>query len=435
MEKVNIALDVFCIIICLFLLLHPIRRNASGKENRYFLLACAFNITMILGDLSDWCCNGLAQPWYPAALHIGQFIYYTSVPLLMLSVWKYVAIYLSAYTTIPKVCHRILYLLAAVHLIGCILTPFTGMYYVITADNIYQRGNLVFIASLIPICTYLFILFFTLKNRKAMSFHVFIALLSNVWLPMLGHLILNLFRGIGALNPCITLALLLVFLNIQMDKEIEYERNKRKLDQAQMTLMLSQIKPHFLYNSLTAIRRLCEVDPTDAREAINDFALFLRTNMYAISDSLPIPFEQELLHTKSYLQLEQRRFEDALNVVYALETTNFCLPALTLQPIVENAVLHGIRKKDGGGTVRIHTAEEAHHFIITVADDGAGFQPDTITNRENIGLNNVSKRLQILCGGKLQIDSSPGQGTTVTILIPKERDGQERGKDWLKKEE
>ena len=359
----------------------------------------------------------------PTALRIGQFVYYVSVVPLMLSVWNYVSIYVSAYAPVPKFCHRILNTLACIHLIGCILTPFTGMYYVITDANIYQRGSLVFIASLVPICTYLLILILTLKNRRSMSAPVLIALLSNVWLPMLGHLVQNLFRGIGVLNPCITLALLLVFLNIQMDKELQYERDKRKLDQAQMTLMLSQIKPHFLYNSLTAIRRLCEIDPKDAREAINDFSLFLRANMDSISNQLPISFEQELLHTRSYLNLEQRRFDDALAVVYEFETTDFCLPPLTLQPIVENAVLHGIRKKDGGGTVRIHTSENESHFIVTVTDDGVGFDPDASAHPPSVGLLNVSKRLEILCGGKLRIDSAPERGTKVTILIPKEREG------------
>jgi len=424
MEKVNIALDLYSIVVCLFLIVHQKQRKASGPANHWFMLACIFNIAMILGDLSDWCCNGLARPWYPAALHIGQFVYYVSIAPLMLSVWNYVCAYVSAYAPAPKLYGRILNLLAAAHLLGCILTPFTGMYYVIDAQNIYHRGDFVFIASLVPIFSYILIVALTLQNRRSMTGHVVTALLSNVWLPMLGHLIQNIFRGVGVLNPCITLALLLVYFNIQLELELQYERDKRELDQAQMTLMLSQIRPHFLYNSLTAIRRLCEDDPQDARAAINDFSLFLRANIDFISNQTLIPFEQELRHIRSYLNLEQRRFEDSLSVDYNLEITDFCLPALSLQPVVENAVLHGIRKKEDGGTVRISTSETPDHYVVTVTDDGAGFDPGAIAGQEHIGLKNVSRRLELLCKGELLIDSAPGCGTKATILIPREGENE-----------
>jgi len=424
MEKVNIALDIYSIAVCLFLITHMTQRKRMGRAGRCFLFACVFDIVMILGDLSDWCCNGLARPWYPAALQIGQFVYYVSIVPLMLSVWKYVSNYVSAYASVPKLCDRILYLLSAVHLLGCVLTPFTGMYYIIDEQNIYHRGGLVFVASLVPICSYILIVALTLKNRRQIAPRVIAALMSNVWLPMVGHLVQNLFRGVGALNPCITLALLLVYLNVQQEMELQYERDMRELEETKTALMLSQIKPHFLYNSLTAIRRLCEDDPKDARAAINDFSLFLRANMDFISNQTLIPFEQELRHIQSYLNLEQRRFEDSLSVDYNLEITDFCLPALSLQPVVENAVLHGIRKKEDGGTVRISTSETPDHYVVTVTDDGAGFDPGAIAGQEHIGLKNVSRRLELLCKGELLIDSAPGCGTKATILIPREGENE-----------
>ena len=175
---------------------------------------------------------------------------------------------------------------------------------------------------------------------------------------------------------------------------------------------------------MTAIRRLCEVDPKEAKDAVNDFSLFLRANMDSISHQLPVPFEQELMHTRSYLNLEQRRFDDDLAVIYEFGTMDFCLPALTLQPIVENAVLHGIRKKDGGGTVRVQTAEQEYYYTVTVTDDGVGFDKAAIANRPNIGLNNVSRRLELLCGGRLEIESTPGHGTKATIFIPREQQNE-----------
>ena len=424
MEKINAALDVYSIIICLLMIVYLAHSKSSRRATQYFRAACAFNIVMIFGDLTDWCCNGLAQPWYPAALHIGQFIYYVSIVPLMYAVWKYVSSYISAYAPVPKLYDRIFQVLCAIHLLGCALNPFTGVYYVISEKNIYYRGSLVFVASLVPICAYLMILVLTLLNRKFLAPREITALSSYVWLPALGHMAQNLVRGLGVLNPCITMALLVMFLNIHMEMDLQYERNKRELDQTQITLMLSQIRPHFLYNSLTAIRRLCEVDPKEAKTAINDFSLFLRANMDSISHQLPVPFEQELMHTKSYLNLEQRRFDDDLAVIYEFGTMDFCLPALTLQPIVENAVLHGIRKKDGGGTVRVQTAEQEYYYTVTVTDDGVGFDKAAIANRPNIGLNNVSRRLELLCGGRLEIESTPGHGTKATIFIPREQQNE-----------
>ena len=189
-------------------------------------------------------------------------------------------------------------------------------------------------------------------------------------------------------------------------------------------IMMTQIQPHFLYNSLTVIQELCRSDPAQAEAATVQFANYLRGNMDALQTNTPIPFGQELEHTREYLALEQMRFEDKLTVRYDIQCADFALPILTLQPIVENAVRHGVRgNTDGRGEVVISTREQPDRYEITVSDNGPGFDPKAQgadQDHSHVGIQNVRQRLSQMCGGTLTLESAPGEGTRVTIALPKE---------------
>ncbi|MEG1525312.1 MAG: histidine kinase [Clostridia bacterium] len=191
--------------------------------------------------------------------------------------------------------------------------------------------------------------------------------------------------------------------------------------QNRVTMMLSQIQPHFLYNSLTAIKQLCISDPERAEEAVGDFASYLRTNLDSLSKNAIIPFTRELRHAECYLKLEQMRFGDRVQVKYDLRYLGFSLPTLTVQPLVENAVRYGITRKQKGGTITIFSDETDTNYVVRVSDDGAGFDTSAAlsTDRSHIGIENVRSRLKALCEGELILESEIGKGTTVTILIPK----------------
>lgn len=187
-------------------------------------------------------------------------------------------------------------------------------------------------------------------------------------------------------------------------------------------LSLSQIKPHFLYNAMGAIEALCDSEPQKAKQALARFSEYLRGNIDAIDRMNPIPFERELEHTRLYLEIEQLRFGNALNVCYDIRCTAFSVPALTLEPLVENAVRHGVRRNARGiGTVAIATRETGERYEVAVTDDGPGFVPSDLPDdgRNRVGIRNVRERLQSVCDGCLEIVSAPGEGTTVTIIIPK----------------
>lgn len=209
---------------------------------------------------------------------------------------------------------------------------------------------------------------------------------------------------------------------------------EKELEIANTSLMISQIQPHFLYNALNTIKYLIKRDPKAAEKAVISFSRYLRGNMDSITQKSPIPFTDELEHTKNYCDIELLRFGDKLNIIYDTPVTAFSLPALSVQPIVENAIKHGVTKKPEGGTVTVTSSEDDNHYIITVKDDGVGFDvnnPDLTPSdtHAHIGVNNVRERLENMVNAKFTIESQTGVGTCVTIKIPKKEMNTDENND------
>lgn len=199
---------------------------------------------------------------------------------------------------------------------------------------------------------------------------------------------------------------------------------EKELEIANTSLMISQIQPHFLYNALNTIKYLIKRDPKSAEKAVISFSKYLRGNMDSITQKAPIPFADELEHTKHYCDIELLRFGDKLNIVYDTPVTNFVIPALSVQPLVENAIKHGVTKKIEGGTVTVTTNEDENNYIIKIQDDGVGFDvqnPDLKPSEAHahIGVNNVRERLINMINAEFIIESQIDVGTCVTIKIPK----------------
>ena len=205
---------------------------------------------------------------------------------------------------------------------------------------------------------------------------------------------------------------------------IKNKKMKAELENSRITVMLSQIQPHFLYNSLTSVMDLCDRNPKQAKAAIADFADYLRGNLSSLKTENLISFGMELEHIEKYLRLEKLRFEDELEVVYDIQARDFMLPALSVQPLVENAVKHGVGQKIGGGTVTIHTTETENEYIICVTDDGVGFTEGEYADDggTHVGIENIKKRLDMMINARLEMESKKGIGTKACIFIPKRRD-------------
>ena len=304
---------------------------------------------------------------------------------------------------------------------------FSHLCFYIDENNHYQSGPLhtvtyVVSAILLGVC-----LFQSVRNyRTSRKRDLIIPLL--VVLTILVSVFLD--GNMGYLEQPITfltfaIVICSVFYYIWLHLRFVREHEDDLKAQQRIQIMLSQIQPHFLYNTLSAIQYLCNHNPEAAGAMTEKFSRYLLGNMSALRDDGEIPFARELEHTQIYLAIEQSRYEDLLQIEYDITCTDFKLPTLTLQPIVENAVRHGARGKKGAGTVIIATREHPDRYEITVSDDGPGFDPEAPAladdGREHIGIANVRDRLKQI-GGDLHIRSERGKGTLVTIEIPKKQE-------------
>ena len=238
------------------------------------------------------------------------------------------------------------------------------------------------------------------------------------------------FIGLFAVTMVVVLRIIPHNINVaEKAKELELQRSKleaekniveAQLKESRISIMLSQIQPHFIYNTLGTIERMCLKDPEKAFDLVRNFSLYLRGNFSELDSVAPIRFAEELKHVEYYVNIEKVRFPD-MHIVYDVEATEFVLPALSVQPLVENAIKHGLMRLETGGTVVIHSYETPTHFCVAVTDDGVGFDTSLpIDEKKHVGLRNIRGRLKAMVDGDLILESTPGVGTKAVIMIPKE---------------
>ncbi|MDD4291455.1 MAG: histidine kinase [Clostridia bacterium] len=221
-----------------------------------------------------------------------------------------------------------------------------------------------------------------------------------------------------------------IFLSISMNKTAaelrDTEKIQKELAQSRIAVMLSQIRPHFIFNTLNAIADLITEDPLKAEDAVISFSNYLRVKIDSLQDDRPVLFSDELKHIEYYVDIEKLRFENRIRFVEDVKFTDFSLPSLSLQPLVENSIKHGLLPKPEGGTITLSTRKVKNKVLITIEDDGVGFntknlrkiQTDSYASLLSVGLSNVESRLKYLAQAEMKIVSEPGEGTTISILIP-----------------
>jgi len=213
----------------------------------------------------------------------------------------------------------------------------------------------------------------------------------------------------------------------------EHQRRDKELRELESALQMSRIRnftsqmqPHFLYNALGSIQEVVLDDPAYASELIGDFTVHLRSCIRAMASDAPLPFDQELANIRAYVNIEKMRFGEKLQVVYDLPVTDFSILPLSVQPLVENAIRHGIYQRGKrGGTVTVRSRETPEAWTVAVEDNGVGFDPETALaggapgGRDSTGLKNILFRLDKVMHAQVDIHSVPGAGTCVLITIPK----------------
>lgn len=298
-----------------------------------------------------------------------------------------------------------------------ILAQFTDIFYSITDTNELERGFL-FPLLIAPIIVIILIdIIGVIVIRKKLSKGFFITFL--IYLPLLlVTIFVHMFYPIEFIVVLVIGAWSLTMLIlIVLENAREYLKQQKEIANKNTHILVLQMRPHFIYNTMTSIYYLCEQDPLKAKEVTYNFTTYLRKNFAAIASEETISFTDELEHTRAYCEVEKAQFEDSLFIEFDTPHTMFRLPPLTLQPIVENAVKHGMVSSNNPIHILVKTRKTDVASEIIVEDDGPGYQPKD-DNEPHIALNNIRKRLEIMCRGTLEISSGEKGGTLVKVTIP-----------------
>ena len=322
---------------------------------------------------------------------------------------------------------RLLHAVFGLWVVYCVLniiTPFVGTIFIVTPDNQYYRGPLYPLVILPLVAIHLLNLANMMKRRAMLSRKTFLSFIVAI-LPMTITLTIHLFTDVF---PLLDISFVIAGLSmygfilsdqIEQDKlhQQEIVRQQQEIAHERASVMVLQMRPHFIYNTLMSIYSLCNIDPQKARQVTMDFTNYLRKNFNAVASEGTVPFSTELEHTRAYLSVEQVQHEDMLLVDYDTQFTRFRLPPLTLQPLVENSVKHGIDPNSDPLHVLVKTSYTDSGIEIVVEDNGPGFDPAD-DSKPHPTLTNIRQRLEMMCSGSMEITPREGGGTVVRITIP-----------------
>ena len=316
-----------------------------------------------------------------------------------------------------KVFHAVLCLLAA-HFVMLASIMFSDSIIYFTPDGQYHPGALYPLFLLPLLAIMLLNLACAIRYRARLSRKTFLSFIIAI-LPMTVTLPLQMFFDVYALIDISFVISALSMYSLILSDQIEQDLSRqREIANQRASIMVLQMRPHFIYNTMTSIYCLCGQNPQLARKVIMDFTTYLRKNFTAIASASPIPFSAELEHTKAYLAVEQAQYEDSLFVDYDTPHIWFRVPPLTLQPIVENAIKHGRDPYADPLRISIRTRKTASGSEIVVADNGRGFDPDD-DKEPHIALANIKQRLKVMCRGEMMIIQSKEGGTVIKVMVPR----------------
>ena len=289
-------------------------------------------------------------------------------------------------------------------------------------DNIFYGGPLHLTVFFVQLVYLLLLLIFSLIcfKRNVRQSIMILGILAQAVIAALGEYVFEYNYDLADQVTAFCILEYYMYLTAVYQREIKETALEKERDAAKNELLVlkNQIQPHFIYNTLSIIRSLISSDKEKAADCLDDFTQYLRTHIGALKKPALIPFEDELENAKLYLSLVQVDYEDRLILEYKLDVTEFLIPPLTLEPLVENAVKHGIGW--GGGAITVRTFKDGERIVVQICDDGskaADEDAEFELPHNGIGIDNTRKRLQLQCGGTLTIDITDN-GTTAEIVLP-----------------
>lgn len=426
--SIYLSMEIWGCFFCLFFVVSIFFVEEPDDRERGTMITFLISMTVLLGaDVCAWIFRGDTSPAAYAGTRLSNLLIFMCA-YICLGCGAALIMRFAGQDPGKDMIFVGVEAVAITGVIASLLNLFQPLFYSIGEDNIYRREEYFWVSQVLGIIGLFLMAVLLYRYRNGIRKGFLISMVIYIMAPLAALFASLNHYGISYTNTACLLAVIISFtehMYYQNVRSVERRENllvrEKELEDMRIRIVLSQIQPHFIFNVLNTIYYLCGKDVKQAREAISSFSDYLRANMAAIHQEVPVSVSQEMSFVENYLYLEKLRFGEELNIEYDLQGGNFYLPALSIQPIVENAVKHGTGAKLDGGTVRIATREEEGAFVVTVTDDGVGFDPekDLSDGREHVGIRNVRERVQKMCGGSLSITSREGEGTTVVIRIPK----------------
>ena len=424
LAALNAGVEIFAALILAIILVSCMFEDKEIKRLphvRCFGRVLACNIALLLLDASTYPLgelmgfDGIVRILYLIVDELDYVIFALFV--------SYITTFIRQYCSVPYWIEKTAVALCVVLGVAwALMTVFSTSAYDFDDSEGTIRGALYWLAPITAIVMFVGSMLIVFHYRRSLPKREAASLLVYNLFPFIGLLLQGIWDSVP-IYLGITLALVVCYSTLHVEQDKRLAQKEAELVQSRMDLAVSQIQPHFLFNALSSICALCSQDAKLAQRALLDFSGYLRMNIDSMGRKTPIPFEAELKHVETYLQLEKLRYEEDLSFKIDVQATDFSIPALSVQPLVENAVKHGVSPVAGGGTIRVSTRETDSAYLVLVEDDGIGFVPGALPEdgRSHLGISNVRQRLHAMCDGELTIQSKPGRGTKACIAIPKEQ--------------
>ena len=418
MHLLNVCLFVFSALVTFFLLIGAITdMNRKSRFMSSFIILLISNILMQLGEAGIWLFSGV--PENIILLNISAVISLVFSYVLMSAYARCLTEFVRERKKVSLIPYYIISAICCIYIILSVMSLFNGILFSFDKNGYFVYGPMYGLVRAFDLISIIIEVLLVQVYRKILTTRERVFLMSFSVLPLLS-MTLQQFWDPAPQYMSVTLSLIIIYVLFHGEITRQLAEKKTQLAESNISIMLSQIQPHFLHNMLTTIMYMCRTDPEEAEKTVGQFAHYLRANMDSLTLKQCIPFDSEMSHVKTYWSLEEKRFGNKISAVYDIQESDFMLPPLTLQPIVENAVKHGMKK---GKTlnVTIRTYSDADYYYVEINDDGKGFDNNALKNdgKSHIGIMNVRQRLNMMCGGELIIKSIPDEGTYAVIKIPR----------------
>ena len=419
---VNITIECFTLALVLVLIV-SMAREAVIRRRQMLLTCMVLHVLAVICELACWLCDGAPGLAARVVLELGS----TGVLLFRLltgvAIMLYVCTDASSESLSSLRSNRTVMFLLGLNAFcaALVLTnSLTHVFFSVNDANIVRFTSALDFFDVVMLAQSVGMYSVVAQLRKKHGRATVMRLLTCGTLTTVALLLGLVLDKKSLLSPAVALVLVLLSVGVQVRLEEDLADARVEAAESRMRLLSGQIHPHFIFNSLNAIKALVVEDPELAERTIQDFSDYLRSHLDEMSSSRLVPFVEEMNHVRHYVSLEMADPVRPMEVVYDLPVEDFLVPPLTVQPLVENAIRHGIRTREEGGTVYVRTSENETSVMVSVTDDGHGFSSATELqdHRRRVGIENVRERIERQCQGTLEVHSG-SNGTTAVMVLPK----------------